>query len=102
MGFSDMLPHCSVQNMPPLCAPKAAVMPHLRSLEHHLSKSPDQAAIYQAKIKRLEQAGYIAELQSGAEDTPVSWYIPHHMAEHNGKHKSGFQLFIPVSRKQSQ
>lgn len=44
-------PLLRVQNMPHLCAPKAAVMPHLRSLERRLSKSPDQAAIYQAEIK---------------------------------------------------
>ncbi|KAI2646464.1 Gag-Pro-Pol polyprotein [Labeo rohita] len=65
-------------------------MPQLRSLERRLIKSPDQAAIYQAEIKRLEQAGYIAELQSGEEDTQVSWYIPHHMVEHNGKHRVVF------------
>ncbi|KAI2648679.1 Gag-Pro-Pol polyprotein [Labeo rohita] len=83
-------PLLRVKNMPPLCAPKAAVMPQLRSLERRLIKSPDQAAIYQAEIKRLEQAGYIAELQSGEEDPQVSWYIPHHMVEHNGKHRVVF------------
>lgn len=91
-------PLLRVQNMPQLQAPKEAVLPQLRNTERRLSKDPKQAAAYIAEIQRLERAGYVIKLEPGTEDTPTSWYIPHHMVQHNGKKLCGLQLFFPIQR----
>ncbi len=44
--------------------------------------------MYNQEIERLEQCGYVVKLAAEAVDqTPESWYIPHHMVHHNGKHR---------------
>ena len=83
-------PLLRVQNMPSLKAPKEAVLPQLQSTEKRLSKDPEKAATYIAEIQRLATAGYIKKLEPGEEDTPTSWYIPHHMVAHNGKDRVVF------------
>lgn len=83
-------PLLRVNNMPQLSAPKASVLPQLRSTEKRLSKSPEQAAAYIAEMERLETSGYVIKLEPGAEATPTSWYIPHHMVQHNGKNRVVF------------
>ncbi|KAL6466869.1 hypothetical protein MHYP_G00246730 [Metynnis hypsauchen] len=55
-------------------------------MEKRLAKNPEQAAAYIDEIQRLERAGYVVKLEPGTEDTPISWYIPHDMVQHNGKH----------------
>lgn len=40
---------------------------------------------------KLEQAGYVVKLAPGAEeDTAISWYVPHHMVQHNGNNRIVF------------
>ncbi|CAM4529069.1 unnamed protein product [Leuciscus chuanchicus] len=83
-------PLLRVKNFPQLCAPKEAVLPQLRNTERRLAKNPETAQVYNAEIQRLEQAGYVAKLPHGTENTLSSWYIPHHLVEHNGKHRVVF------------
>ncbi|KAK7891694.1 hypothetical protein WMY93_023657 [Mugilogobius chulae] len=83
-------PLLRVSQMPQLQAPKESVLPQLRSTEKRLSKSPEQASAYIAEIQRLVEAGYVVELEPGSEHTPTSWYIPHHMVQHNGKNRVVF------------
>lgn len=91
-------PLLRVKNMPQLRAPKEAVLPQLRGIGERLVKAPDQAQAYKAEIQKLEQSGYVVKLAPGVEqDTDISWYVPHHMVQHNG-----VQLLIPVQKKQPQ
>ncbi|KAM9802571.1 uncharacterized protein ACBT44_014811 isoform 3-T4 [Syngnathus typhle] len=83
-------PLLRVKNFPNLCAPKEAVLPLLRNTERRLAKTPDIAQVYNAEIHRLEQAGYVVKLPQGTGNTSSSWYIPHHLVEHNGKHRVVF------------
>ncbi|XP_062373449.1 uncharacterized protein LOC134061706 [Sardina pilchardus] len=81
-------PLLRVRSMPCLHAPGESVLPQLRSTERRLAKNPDQAAAYQAEMERLLQAGYSEKLQPDAVDKSAeSWYIPHHMVQHNGKNR---------------
>ncbi|KAI2646455.1 Polyprotein P3 [Labeo rohita] len=60
----------------------------LRSVERRLLKNPEQASAYQAEITRLKEAGYVAKLDPREVDSSSeSWYIPHHMVEHNNKNR---------------
>lgn len=77
-----------MQSMPHLSMPKEAVLPRLRSVERRLLKEPDQASAYQAEITRLKGAGYVAKLDPREmESSTESWYIPHHMVQHNDKNR---------------
>lgn len=90
-------PLLRVKNFPQLCAPKEAVLPQLRNTERRLAKNPEMAQVYNAEIQRLEQAGYVAKLPPGTENTSSSWYIPHHLVEHNGKHRVVFNCSFQYS-----
>ncbi len=84
-------PLLRAKGMPCLHAPKEAVLPQLRGIENRLNKNPEQAAAYQEEIVRLQQAGYISKLPPEQVDhSRESWYIPHHMVEHNGKKRVVF------------
>lgn len=84
-------PLLRTKNMPCLHAPKEAVLPQLRGIENRLNKNPEQAAAYQEEIARLQQAGYITKLHPEQVDrSRESWYIPHHLVEHNGKKRVVF------------
>ncbi|KAL0151955.1 hypothetical protein M9458_052762 [Cirrhinus mrigala] len=84
-------PLLRVKNMPELKAPKEAVLSQLRATEKRLAKNPQQAAAYTTEIVKLEQAGYVNKLpQDAVTDTSCSWYIPHHMVQHNGKNRIVF------------
>ncbi|XP_049321160.1 uncharacterized protein LOC111190943 [Astyanax mexicanus] len=79
------------KNFPALQAPMEAVMPRLRGLEKRLSKDPESVDIYIAEIKKLETSGVVVKLPAQA--VPAggdSWYIPHHVVQHNGKHRIVF------------
>ncbi|KAL0177742.1 hypothetical protein M9458_026636, partial [Cirrhinus mrigala] len=80
-------PPLRVKNVPNLTMPKEAVLPQLRSVERKLLKNTDQASTYQAEITKLKDAGYAVKLEpSEVEDSKESWYIPHHMVQHNRSH----------------
>lgn len=84
-------PLLRVKNMPELKAPKEAVLSQLRSTERRLAKNPQQAAAYITEIAKLEKSGYVKRVPPNAvTNTPCSWYIPHHMVEHNGKNRIVF------------
>lgn len=61
--------------MPPLKAPKEAVLVQLQATKKRLLRDPEKAAAYTAEIQRLAAASYIKKLEPGEEDTPMSWYI---------------------------
>lgn len=45
------------------------------------------ADIYTNEIKKLKHAGYVEENNVGPiAESQESWYIPHHLVEHNDKH----------------
>ncbi len=74
-----------------LKAPKEAVMANLRSTERKLAKDLNRAESYCSEIKRLQEAGYVAEISTQeAERSLESWYIPHHMVTHNSKDRIVF------------
>lgn len=74
-----------------LNVPAESVMPLLRRSERKLEKNPELALIYNTEISKLKQAGYVAELNPRQiTETPESWYIPHHLVEHNNKHRVVF------------
>ncbi len=74
-----------------LKAPKEAVMANLRSTERRLAKDFRRAESYCSEMKKLQEAGYVAEISTQeAEQSPESWYIPHHMVTHNNKDRIVF------------
>ncbi len=78
-------------NVPPLQSPKEAVLGHLRGIEKRLSQDPARADTYNQEIKKLLDAGYITKITSAeAQSAASSWYIPHHMVQHNGKDRIVF------------
>ncbi|CAM4734302.1 unnamed protein product [Leuciscus chuanchicus] len=86
--FRYATPLLRKRDMPQLKVPKESVLPNLRALERGHSKSPEHAKAYNQEIERLDQSGYVVKLAAEAVDhTPESWYIPHHMVHHNGKHR---------------
>lgn len=81
-------PLLRVQNMPTLHMPKEAVLPQLRNIERKLIKYPEQALAYKTEVERLKNAGYVEKLRPCEVDgTQESWYIPHHMVQHNSKNR---------------
>ncbi|KAL6482555.1 hypothetical protein MHYP_G00106350 [Metynnis hypsauchen] len=79
--------------MPTIKSGKEAVFPLLRSTERRLQNNPCLTAIYAKEINRLKNLKYISlvppeqEVQSNA-----SWYIPHHLIEHNQKYRIVFNF----------
>lgn len=72
-------------------ATQEATLPSLRSMERRLSKDPVRAAAYMDEIERLVTSGFVAKLQPEvASQSQESWYIPHHMVQHNGKNRVVF------------
>lgn len=85
--------------MPTLSAPKEEVLPLLYSTERRLLKSPEKVLSYTTEIQRLQREGFVVKLEPGADNTPASLYIPHHMVQHNGKNRvvfnCSFQFHVP-------
>lgn len=74
------------KNAPYFQVSPEAVMPSLRSTERRLLKDPEKAAAYCAEIKKLDVAGSVAKLSTpGIVEGGESWFIPHHMVQHNQK-----------------
>ncbi|KAL0153566.1 hypothetical protein M9458_051180 [Cirrhinus mrigala] len=74
-----------------LKAPKEAVMANLRSTERKLTKDLRRAESYCSEMRKLQEAGYVAEISSQEADQSLeSWYIPHHMVTHNNKDRIVF------------
>ncbi len=70
---------------------KEGVMALLCSTEWKLAKDPKRAAAYESEIQKLRQAGYVTPLTSAESDlSSRSWFIPHHMVQHNNKDRIVF------------
>lgn len=79
------------QDFPPLHAPKEAVLPQLRGTEKRLVKDPEKATIYSREIHKLIDAGYVKPITpTKAKESNYSWFIPHHIVQHNGKYRIVF------------
>ncbi len=77
-------------SLPPLAAPKEAVLPHLRRTENQLSRSPEKSQAYKSEISKLLEAGYVIKIPQSTAIQTQGWYIPHHMVHHNGKNRIVF------------
>ncbi len=74
-----------------LHADKTAVLPSLRRTERRLTRDPERAKVYCSEIRKLESAGYVAKITAEeAGQSAESWFIPHHMVQHNGKDRIVF------------
>ena len=61
------------------------------TLSDSCPKNPERAVIYEQEIKKLIDAGYVKKLNpQEVEKSQESWYIRHHLVEHNGKHRLVF------------
>lgn len=79
------------KSMPHLKATPDAVMPSLRGIERRLQKDPERAKIYCTEIEKLVKAGSVVKLSPPeVAQAYESWYIPHHLVSHNGKHRLVF------------
>ncbi|KAL7866046.1 hypothetical protein SRHO_G00112930 [Serrasalmus rhombeus] len=78
------------KGLPPLVAPKEAVMAPLRSIEKRLASDPDKAVIYSTEISKLANAGYVKKIPLENTRESPGWYVPHHMVQHNGKYRIVF------------
>nr|XP_055033759.1 uncharacterized protein LOC129422083 [Misgurnus anguillicaudatus] len=74
-----------------LHADKTAVLPSLRRIERRLARDPEKAKVYCNEITKLESAGYVSKITAEeADQSAESWFIPHHMVQHNGKDRIVF------------
>jgi len=84
-------PLLRAKHAPRLNALQQSVMPALRRTERQIAKNPVRAAIYEEEIQKLVESGYVKKLNPKAmTSTDESWYVPHHLVEHNGKHRLVF------------
>ncbi|XP_062287006.1 uncharacterized protein LOC133992303 [Scomber scombrus] len=84
-------PLLRAKDMPRLQAHKEAAMSYLRSTERRLAKDPPLAITYKQEIDKLERAGYAKKLTpQEVEHSSESWYVPHHIVSHHGKHRIVF------------
>ncbi|XDV22967.1 hypothetical protein PO909_027706, partial [Leuciscus waleckii] len=84
-------PLLRVKNMPLLQASPENTLPCLRGIERRLARDPVQAATYQVEMNKLKEAGYAKLIPPDQVDqAEESWYIPHHMTQHNGKNRVVF------------
>lgn len=79
------------KDMPILHAPIEAVIPHLRNIEKRLEKDQSKACAYQEEMKKLETLGYAVKFSpETVKPQTESWFIPHHVVQHNGKNRVVF------------
>ncbi|XP_034095661.1 uncharacterized protein LOC117562007 [Gymnodraco acuticeps] len=82
------------QSAPSLHVPPTATMALLRATERRLSINPKLSTVYNEEIHKLEKAGYAVKISSEeVSNSKESWFIPHHLVQHNGKH-SRLQLLL--------
>ncbi|KAI3373427.1 hypothetical protein L3Q82_022037, partial [Scortum barcoo] len=87
------IPSLWKENRPPLHATQGAVLAQLCGTERRLVREPERAAAYSKEIHKLPQldAGYVTPvLPAEAAKSNRSWFIPHHMVQHNGKDRIVF------------
>lgn len=73
-----------------------AVMSSLRCIERRLQRDPKTAAVYDQEIAKLEESGYVSKVELSHDSSNESWYIPHHIVEHNGEKKNSLQLLLSI------
>lgn len=83
--------------MPQFQAKLEAIMPLLRITERRLSRDPAKAATYNKEVQKLVDTGSVVKLQPDeALQKGQSWYIPHHLVEHNGKPRIVFNCSFQI------
>lgn len=61
-------------------------MAPIRSIERRLKRDPVKTQIYEDEIQKLIHSGSVAKLHPDEVNlSEESWFIPHHLVEHNGK-----------------
>lgn len=78
------------RQMPLFQATKEAVMPSLRSTWKRLARDPQLAEAYCEKICKLVRAGPVKKLGPDLPAEGESWFIPHHLVQHNEKNRIVF------------
>ncbi len=67
------------------------VLSSLRNTEKRLSRDPERAKVYEAEIQKLLDSGYVLRVPpEGQQVDEESWFIPHHLMQHNGKYRLVF------------
>ncbi|KAI2646026.1 hypothetical protein H4Q32_024548 [Labeo rohita] len=76
---------------PPLKGTMESVLSSLRNTEKRLSRNPERAKVYEAEIQKLLDSGYVVRVPpAGQQVDEESWFIPHHLVQHNGKYRLVF------------
>lgn len=84
-------PLLRVRDMPVLRASPDTTLPCLRGIERRLARDPTQAAAYRVEMNKLKEAGYAQVIPPDqVNQAKESWYIPHHMTQHNNKNRVVF------------
>ncbi|KAJ3595467.1 hypothetical protein NHX12_004770 [Muraenolepis orangiensis] len=83
-------PLLRIPNTPALQAPKDAVLPRLCATERRLSKHPKLSEKYQEELNKLIQSVKRIPGQQ-IEQPKETWYLPHHIVEHNDKFHCSFE-----------
>ncbi|KAI2647089.1 Gag-Pro-Pol polyprotein [Labeo rohita] len=76
---------------PPLKGTMESVLSSLRNTEKRLSRNPERAKVYEAEIQKLLDSGHVVRVPpAGQQVDEESWFIPHHLVQHNGKYRLVF------------
>ncbi|XP_046577406.1 uncharacterized protein LOC124285249 [Haliotis rubra] len=77
-----------------------AVLPTLKRAERRLKDNSDMARTHNEAILKLDESGFVRKLTDDEiRDSKESWYIPHHVVEHNGKHRLVFNCSFEFESK---
>ncbi|XP_046564207.1 uncharacterized protein LOC124273037 [Haliotis rubra] len=77
-----------------------AVLPTLKRTERRLKDNSDMARTHNEAIRKLDESGFVKKLTDDEiRDSKESWYIPHHVVEHNGKHRLVFNCSFEFESK---
>ncbi len=57
--------------------------------------------MYCSEIRKLESVGYVAKITAEEADQSESWFIPHHMVQHNNKDRIVFSCSFQHQGKSS-
>ncbi|XP_067654470.1 uncharacterized protein [Haliotis asinina] len=84
-------PLLRIKNGVSLNATEESVKHNLIRTERRLQSNPELAHVHKEEIQKLVDAGYVKIISpEEAGKSAESWYIPHHIVQHNGKNRLVF------------
>ncbi|XP_067660546.1 uncharacterized protein [Haliotis asinina] len=84
-------PLLRIRNGVSLNATEESVKHNLIRTERRLKSNPELAHVHKEEIQKLVDAGYVKIISpEEAGKSAESWYIPHHIVQHNGKNRLVF------------